>query len=1292
MSKKFGLPFPKLKDASDANDDEQPRPCYLEAYYVLDDNKYWLRVIEDIKRDQKDLKERLKERKEKEKEKEKEKKKEEKEKEKEKKTDKPTDKPTDDPPVETPNDPDDVLAYDKEIIELVKTSTSSFPTSFSSTSSIASMKIAIMKSFLQNNPVSNQLIIFSLISKFSKKDLTKSFELLRFIKLSSDGFLISNSYIYKNYMGNSINKKIILKGAENWGYVMCYLDSLLFSMFARLQDFEPILLIDNESQSTPESKKRTKLKFLLRLYINLLRSGNLITNDLTRLLCQSLAKNGYTEAISGSQEDSSSLFQFLTDYFNMPLLTLKLDIHHGGKAVQNDDHKFTKERVLYVSVPEDDYDKSHTRNNNIKNTGSINIINKSNNNSKIIEEEEFSTQSNENLNILKKTSPDNRNPMNESLINLSQSHQPNPSNSSNQSNKSNESNESNESSKSKKSASSNSHIDPEPILLEECLEQFFNTSIQVRRQLERRMTLENARNNNCTKNGGIFNSNSNNYNNYYNNYSDSNRKFYSDNVNIDNNIDNIDMSQKGIVTFESYDDLDVESSLNESHNSNRNIFNDDAKSIVSSFTNNDKKNCSKEDLDFLKKLNKKSPINDSNSLFLLNTKITNQKDSLSNDPDQTLNDDEYYMFDKNNSNLKDFKLNDTNCCSSTSLSINHKTNDDDKENQIPFPSLNEMDESVSPTTSIQRSPVTPFQPENVLLKNRKLRSSSLSKYPDVNITIRPRNSVSSRTRSSTLSIWSNKTSNEVTLPAWMFLQLLPFYTDLDSNSSSSREFMNKRPILPICLKRYYYDNENGKKKGEHGSKRNLRRVIIPPTIDLPKFIADDIEVDDNMINSRSNDNINNNNSTNNTKEESTEKTDKSEFPEKLYGDFKLILESAVCHRGKSVNSGHYISLVRENPSDPYTSEEEELNSIWLLFDDLLRGENKVRRRVFKDVFEKEWPYILFYRMVPFDKNKSEEIQKEKLEKLEKANSTIVASSLVSKMESLKIKISDNFNDSFLSTNSENKIKSSDNLNLKSEATSITSNLNSSLNSDKLLFNSQSNLFIEVEKSSNTNDSTINLDNSAPTQVQQKPTLSASLSNTHLGRSKSTRIGIHRLHHNFHDQSMFKYFKDSTQPYPNDPGYIDISNKFFWYVKVPEGNYINENSGLSDVSLLEKSSIISKDGESFVKIQKSDAASDSEIKSTEYIFEDSNSNLLKPPNEIRGKEKRQSADISIASYPSLEKVLSDSNNNEPTPNSHTIVDHKAKTINIFGDLHDRKSKKLYNHKKRLNYKKEKCIIT
>ncbi len=73
------------------------------------------------------------------------------------------------------------------------------------------------------------------------------------------------------------NPAVKLLGAENREKVTCYLDSLLFAMFGRLQSFEPVLY------KTFTDEPRRRLSTLIRLWVNMLRTGKLIQTDIVSL-------------------------------------------------------------------------------------------------------------------------------------------------------------------------------------------------------------------------------------------------------------------------------------------------------------------------------------------------------------------------------------------------------------------------------------------------------------------------------------------------------------------------------------------------------------------------------------------------------------------------------------------------------------------------------------------------------------------------------------------------------------------------------------------------------------------------------------------------------------------------------------------------------------------------------------------------------------------------------------------------------------------------------------------------
>lgn len=182
-------------------------------------------------------------------------------------------------------------------------------------------------------------ILHALRSNFSRGDTDLAFDLLMAISNSSEGLL------------TDYNPSVKLMGAVNRERVTCFLDSVLFAMFSRLDSFEAILY------NTFDDVPRSRLALLLRLWVNLLRSGRLITTDITKLIQLSLAECGWADAANLHQQDASEAFTFITEKLKLPLLTLKMDIHHGGREDATDDHKFINERLLEVAVPSDPTDE-----------------------------------------------------------------------------------------------------------------------------------------------------------------------------------------------------------------------------------------------------------------------------------------------------------------------------------------------------------------------------------------------------------------------------------------------------------------------------------------------------------------------------------------------------------------------------------------------------------------------------------------------------------------------------------------------------------------------------------------------------------------------------------------------------------------------------------------------------------------------------------------------------------------------------------------------------------------------
>jgi hypothetical protein len=155
-----------------------------------------------------------------------------------------------------------------------------------------------------------------------------------------------------------------------------------------------------------------------------------------------------------------------------------------------------------------------------------------------------------------------------------------------------------------------------------------------------------------------------------------------------------------------------------------------------------------------------------------------------------------------------------------------------------------------------------------------------------------------------------------------------WYTDNvpKSDAQVAAHFSVKRPVLGICLKRYTML--------PNGAPKRLDTFIdIPLEIGLPHFISDERM--------------------------------KEEGP--LFGNFKLVLQSVVCHRGVSVDSGHYIALVRANNHErPGTSHSDDSQNTdkWMRFDDL--SNPRVTDVDIKKALREESPYLLFYQVQPID--------------------------------------------------------------------------------------------------------------------------------------------------------------------------------------------------------------------------------------------------------------------------------------------------------------------------------------
>lgn len=180
--------------------------------------------------------------------------------------------------------------------------------------------------------ISNEYLRFALRSKYACGNTEKALEILLLHQRSESGAILP------------YDPSVQMVGAENRGNVTCFLDALLFAMFAKLEAFE--CMLKNE---LPDESQRN-LAALIRLWVNMLRSGKLIHTDIvrttlqnaapwtsadgpqTQLIQEALAACGWSDAKLLEQQDTSEAFAFITETLQLPLLTLQVDLFHQGKG------------------------------------------------------------------------------------------------------------------------------------------------------------------------------------------------------------------------------------------------------------------------------------------------------------------------------------------------------------------------------------------------------------------------------------------------------------------------------------------------------------------------------------------------------------------------------------------------------------------------------------------------------------------------------------------------------------------------------------------------------------------------------------------------------------------------------------------------------------------------------------------------------------------------------------------------------------------------------------------------
>ncbi|KAH7363099.1 ubiquitin C-terminal hydrolase [Plectosphaerella cucumerina] len=182
--------------------------------------------------------------------------------------------------------------------------------------------------------VSTDHIREALDNEYAAGDIAKAVDFIQMATRASQGKILP------------YDPKTQMTGAVNREFVTCYLDALLFAMFARMDAYEPML----QHEFTDEPRK--KLATLLRLWVNMLRAGKLIHTDMTKAIQETLAECGWPDAKELEQQDTSEAFAFITETLQLPLLQLQVDLFHQGKR-DEDDHKIVQERLLNLAVPPD---------------------------------------------------------------------------------------------------------------------------------------------------------------------------------------------------------------------------------------------------------------------------------------------------------------------------------------------------------------------------------------------------------------------------------------------------------------------------------------------------------------------------------------------------------------------------------------------------------------------------------------------------------------------------------------------------------------------------------------------------------------------------------------------------------------------------------------------------------------------------------------------------------------------------------------------------------------------------
>lgn len=263
----------------------------------------------------------------------------------------------------------------------------------------------------------------------------------------------------------------------------------------------------------------------------------------------------------------------------------------------------------------------------------------------------------------------------------------------------------------------------------------------------------------------------------------------------------------------------------------------------------------------------------------------------------------------------------------------------------------------SPTSPILEEPGTPLTPPLGRARATSLIRRRLVQEDDNGEPLT--DSEAGNTRRSTR---KGSIRKEVLMPAWQFFNLIrpsPFTLHMNphfsflppdhvligdtawytkgspsSDAEVAAHFSKTWPVLGICLKRYAMSAEGRATKED-------TFIDIPLDIRLPHFLEDDMIAEEGP----------------------------------LVGNFKLSLQSVICHRGNSLHSGHYVSFVRAaaEVADGDSTSSRKLNSSsrppdypvdrWVKHDDL-SNPDRVQYVDIEQALRDETPYLLFYQVQP----------------------------------------------------------------------------------------------------------------------------------------------------------------------------------------------------------------------------------------------------------------------------------------------------------------------------------------